>query len=120
VLQGLAERLLESAKGQIIVAPPLRRQQVARALDEAVESLYAGPLAARTAGCFRETAYVLWKAGREQDARAALAAALAFEAGPGSSAGIARAILEVTLAPVLERVDREIAGEDESSRLVKV
>jgi hypothetical protein len=118
-LQGLAERLLESAKGQIVVAAPIRRQQVARTLDEGVASLYAGALAGRTATCFRETAYVLWKAGREQDARAALAGALAFDAGPEASAGIARAILEVTLAPVLERIEQEIAGEEEGSRLVK-
>jgi hypothetical protein len=97
----------------------VRRQQVARTLDEAVASLYAGPLAGRTAGCFRETAYLFWKAGREEDARAALAAAQALDAGPEASAGIARAILEVTLAPVLERLETEIAGEEEGSRLVK-
>jgi hypothetical protein len=119
VLQTLAERLLESAKGQIIVAAPVRRGQVARTLDEAVERIYAGPHAARAATCFREAAYVLWKAGREDDARAALAAAAALDAGPEASAAVARAILEVALAPVLERLDQEIAGEDERSRLVK-
>jgi hypothetical protein len=120
VLQSLAERLLEGAKGQIIVAAPVRREQAARTLDQAVESVYAGPHAARAAICFRETAYLLWKGGRDEDARAALAAARAFESGPAASAPVARAILEVTLGPVLERLDQEIAGDDEGSRLVKI
>jgi hypothetical protein len=29
-------------------------------------------------------------------------------------------MLEVTLAPVLERLEQEIAGEDERSRMVKI
>ncbi len=120
VLQSLAERLLESVKGQIIVAAPVRREQTARTLDQAVESIYAGPHGARAARCFQETAYVLWRGGRDDDARAALAAARAFESGPESSAPVARAILEVTLGPVLERLDQESAGDDERSRLVKI
>ena len=119
VLQDLANRLAENAQGKIIVAGPVRRQQVARILDEAVESVYAGPQAGRMASCFREAAYVLWKTGREEDARAALAAAQAFEAGPEAWAPLARATLEVALAPVLERLDREMAGDEENSRLVK-
>jgi hypothetical protein len=120
VLQSLAERLLGSAKGPLVVAAPVRWSQVARTLDQAVESIYAGPHAARAARCFEETAYVLWKSGREEEAKAALAAARAFEAGPGTSAPVARAMLEVTLAPVLERLEQEIAGEDERSRMVKI
>jgi len=120
VLQSLAERLLENAKGQIVVAAAVRREQAARTLDQAVESIYAGPHAARVAICFQETAYLFWKGGREEDARAALAAARAFASGPEASAPVARAILEVTLGPVLERLDQEIAGEEEGSRLVKI
>jgi hypothetical protein len=119
ILQGLAKRLSEGAQGKIIVAEPVRQQQVARILDEAVESVYAGQLAARTAGCFREAAYVLWRTGREEDARAALAAGQAFEAGSEARAPVARAMLEVALAPVLERLEREMAGDEENSRLVK-
>lgn len=119
VLQGLAERLLEGAKGQIIVAAPLRREQAARTLDDGAAALQAGPPAARLASCWRETAYVLWKAGRDEDARAALAAAVAFESDPEAAAPLARALLEVTLAPVLERVEQEIASGDEGSRLVR-
>jgi hypothetical protein len=119
VLQALASRLAEGAQGQIIVAGAVRRQQVARILDEAVASVYPGPQAARTASCFREAAYLLWKTGREEDARAALAAAQAFETGPEAWAELARAILEISLAPVLERLDRELAGDEENSRLVK-
>lgn len=119
VLQDLASRLAEAAKGQIIVAGAARRQQLARILDEGAQSAFAGAQAARTANCFRETAYVQWKSGREEDARASLAAALAFEAGPEESGSIARALLEVALAPLLERLENEMAGEEDSSRLVK-
>jgi hypothetical protein len=119
LLQPLAERLLESGKGQIIVAAPVRREQAARAIDEAIGSIYAGPHAARTAECLRETAYVFWKTGREEEARAALAAAKAIASGPASGAEVARALLEVALAPVLERLEQDLASEDERSRLVK-
>jgi hypothetical protein len=120
LLQELATRLGESAQGTIIVAEPIRRQQVARILDDAAESAYAGAQASRAAACFGEAAYLLWKAGRDEDARAALAAARAFEAGPEAWAPVARAMLEVALAPVLEKLDREVAGDEENSRLVKV
>jgi hypothetical protein len=120
VLQELATRLGESAEGKIIVAEPIRRQQVARILDDAAQSAYAGAQASRATACFREAAYWLWKTGRDEDARAALAAALAFEAGPEAWAPVARAMLEVALAPVLEKLDREVAGDEENSRLVKV
>ncbi len=118
-LQDLANRLAESAKGQIIVAGTARRQQVARQIDEAAQSACVGLEAARLAGCFREAAYVLWKRDREEDARAALAAAAAIESGPESGAEIARVILEVALGPLLERLDREMAGDEENSRPVK-
>lgn len=118
-LQELANRLAESAKGQIIVAGGARRQQLAREIDEAARTACAGTEGARLAGCFRESAYVLWKTGREEDARAALAAAAAIEAGPDSGAEVARAILEVALGPLLERLEREMAGDEENSRPVK-
>jgi hypothetical protein len=118
-LQALAEKVLEGAKGQVIVAPEVRREQAARAIDEAVERIYAGPHAARVAECFREAAYVSWKAAQEDDARIALAAARALEAGPAESGPLARAILETALRPVLDELDRTLAGDDERSRLVK-
>ena len=62
---------------------------------------------------------MMWKAGREEDARAALAAAQAIASGPAAAADVARALLEVALAPVLERLEQDLAGEDERSRLVK-
>ena len=62
---------------------------------------------------------MLWKRDREEDARAALAAAAAIESGPESGAEIARVILEVALGPLLERLDREMAGDEENSRPVK-
>jgi hypothetical protein len=118
-LQPLAEKLLEGAKGQVIVSESVRREQAARALDEAIERIYAGPHAARAADCFRETAFLRWKAGRDDDARAALAAAAALEAGPAHSAPLARAILETALRPVLDSLDRASEGGDDASRLVK-
>jgi hypothetical protein len=118
-LQELAERLLEGAKGPLIVAASVRREQAARTLDDAAARLATGPEAARLAACFHETAYLLWKAGREEDARAALAAASAFAFDPEAAAGVARALLEVALAPVLERLEQELASADEGSRLVR-
>jgi hypothetical protein len=117
VLEPLAQRLLEAGKGQIIAAAAARREQVARAIDEAVTAIYLGPRAERRADCLRETAWVLWQTGRDDDARAALAAAQALASGTGAE--VARALLETALAPVLERIEQELASEDDRSRLVK-
>jgi len=118
-LQPLAEKVLEGAKGPLIVAPGVRREQAARVIDEAVERLYAGPHAGRAAACFREAAYLSWRAGREDDACTELAAAHALDAGPAESGPLARAILETALRPVLEELDRTLASDEERSRLVK-
>jgi len=54
------------------------------------------------AGRFRESAYVLWKLEREDDARACLAAADAFESRALADNPAARAMAEVLLSPALE------------------
>jgi hypothetical protein len=118
-LQALAEKLLESAKGQVIVAAAVRRELATRAIDEAVLRIYAGPHAARAAASFRETAYLRWRGGKDEEARTALAAARALEAGPAEAGPLARAILETALRPVLDQLDRANEGDEEHSRLVK-
>jgi len=119
LLEPLAQRLLEAGKGQIIASAAARRDQVARAVDEAAASIYLGPRAERCADLLRESAWVFWQTGREDDARAALAAAEVMAAGPAAAAEVSRALLEAALAPVLERVEQDLASEDDRSRLVK-
>jgi hypothetical protein len=62
---------------------------------------------------------VLWKGGREPDARACLAAAQAFRAGPAPENPIARALLEAVLAPVIAGLEEQKPPEAEPSLLVK-
>ena len=63
--------------------------------------------AAREAHRFRESGYVFWKRGDEEAARTCLAAALAFESSPIGENPVAHSMLEVPLAPVLEKIDQE-------------
>jgi hypothetical protein len=104
-MQALAEKVSNVASGVIVVSDVQRREQVREAIDEALETVYAEPFATRVAERFEESAYLLWKREREDDARACLAAARAFRNGDAASHPVARKTVELVLAPVLERAE---------------
>lgn len=107
-LQTLAERISEAAESRVIVSGAARAERARDVLREGLAELFAEPAGARTAACFEESAFVLWKGGREQEARAALAAARAFrEQSPGENP-VAEAIAEVVLAPVLQKAEESV------------
>jgi hypothetical protein len=112
-LQATAERIAELEKSELEVSEAARREQVDGILDAAVLVLYGEPLASHCAARFEEMAYVFWKWGREEDARACLAAADAFESSEPTEQPVARALLEVLLTPVLNRL--AAAGNDVDS-----
>jgi hypothetical protein len=118
-LEKLAERMVELAKSPLLVSPAARREQAQSVLEEAQAEVFAEPRAAQTAQRFEESAYVYWKTGREDDARACLAAAQAFRAGPVAGNPVGRALLEAVLAPVLASFEEAAPREAEPSLLVK-
>jgi len=114
-LRETAEKLQELAKGQIILSEGSRREQVEEILGDAIDSVFDEEESARVAEWLEETAYLLWKKERDDDARACLAAAADPE--------VRRALLEVALAPVLASVaqsdgDGNGEGEREGPSLV--
>lgn len=114
-LRSLVERLQELVQGRIVVTGPQKREQVDAALNAALDQAYDKSATARLAARFEESAYVLWKRGREEDARACLAATRSFGDTAGSENALARALLEVALAPLLERLREE----EDSSLILK-
>jgi len=117
-LKGLAERLEETISSPLIVSGATRRVRVDTVIREFLEETTTEADAAREAHRFRESGYVFWKRGDEEAARTCLAAALAFESSPIGENPVAHAMLEVPLAPLLEKIDQE--GEElEDSLLVK-
>jgi hypothetical protein len=118
VLKGLAERLENTLSSPLIVSGSTRREQIEAVIREFQEETETDGGAACQADRFREAAYVIWKGGDEEGARACLAAALAFESSPIGENPVARAMLEIPLAPVLEKIDREGEESQESSLLV--
>jgi hypothetical protein len=119
VLEGLAERLEETVSSPLIVSGATRRQRVDTVIGEFLEETYTEAGAAREAHRFREAGYVFWKRGDEEAARTCLAAALAFESSPIGENPVARAMLEVPLAPVLEKIESDGEEPQESSLLVR-
>lgn len=105
LLQELVEKLDELGKSTLVVSPAARREQSDGVLEEALPRIYAEPHAERTAARFEEAAYVLWKGGVEDDARACLAAAVAFRAGDPGANPVARVMLEVVLEPALRKLE---------------
>ena len=93
------------------------REPGQEAWAEIAEPIFAGDQAEANTLRFRESAYVLWKLDREEDARACLCAAEAFATKPASENPVAATMAEVLLAPALEasraRADRD-AGEADS------
>jgi len=117
-LRGLAERLEDTFRSPLIVSGATRRQRIDTVIREFLEESHTEADVARDAHRFREAGYVFWKRGDEEAARSCLAAAQAFESSPVGENPVARAMLEVPLAPVLEKIDQE--GEEvEGSLLVK-
>ena len=106
-VQPLIERLDELAKGVVIVSGPARREQVDRAVDDALEAIYPRGERDRIADLFEETAYVWWQSGREGDARQALAAAADFRTCEPRDNPVARAMIERLLSPALARARAE-------------
>jgi hypothetical protein len=118
VLQPLAERLGEVTRGAVIVSEAQRREQAEQLLENGLEEIFAEPFSSHTAARFEETAYVLWRRDREDDARDCLAAAAAFRAGGAKENPVAKAIIEVVLAPVLQKLEEEIREDEQKSRIV--
>jgi hypothetical protein len=116
-LRALAEKLQEAARSRIIVTGSRRREQLEEVLREGEAEVFAGDEAARAAEWLEETAFLLWKAAREDDARACLAAAR--EAAGAGEGEIRRALLETALAPLLERLRAEEREQDATSLVVK-
>jgi len=126
LLRATVEQLEEARNAKIVVAGGRRRERFEEILDEAVEHAYDEGFSALTAARFEESAYVLWKSGREDDARACLSGARAFHSGGDSGGGeearsnpVARALLERLLAPLLKAAGEEKTTEESESLLVK-
>ncbi len=118
VLQPLAERLGEVTRGAVIVSATQRREQAEQVLENGLEEIFTESFSSQTAARFDETAYVFWKQDREDDARACLAAAAAFRAAGAKENPVANAMVELLLAPVLEKLEEEIRDDEQKSRIV--
>ena len=80
-------------------------------MREAAEGLFEGDHAEVTAIRFEESAYVLSKSNRLEDAQVCLAAARAFRETPAGENPIAQALLEESLGSFLQNLrDKEEKG----------
>ncbi len=121
VLDATVKKLRELEEGSVIVSGATRREQAQAILDEALSDLYAEPSGTRAARRFEETAFVLWKRDKLEDARACLRAAELFS-GPPADNPIARAALQRLMRPVLKSLDEEASeakGDAEPSLIVQ-
>jgi hypothetical protein len=115
VLRKAAEALQEAMKSRLIVSGAQRRDRTEAALKEAIALIFDPARTERTAARLEETAYILWKRGKEDDARSCLAAARGLRESSAADQPVARALVETTLGPVLEKLREE----EQSSLIVK-
>lgn len=102
-LRKLGERVREGFAPGAVLSGEGQSEATRALLAEAAREVFgAGSdgFAAVSASRLRETAFVLWRRGRDDDARAALAAAAAFEDGLAENP-VALAFVEVWVAPLL-------------------
>ena len=105
-LRLLFERLRAAAESPLVVSGAAQRERAAALVAEAAAEIYAGDGAESAAHRFRESAYVFWKGGDEEAARACLAAAARLEEGGGADHPVAVALLEAALGPALAALER--------------
>ena len=106
-LSEIVQRLSEVGEGLVVVSAAAKREQLDRALDEAVDRVFEAGFAGRTANRFEETAYIFWCRESLEDARACLAAAQAFRGPKLEFRELGRAMLEVVLAPTLKSIEQQ-------------
>jgi hypothetical protein len=114
-LRPTAEKIAEARDAKIVVSGATLAERFEEILAEAAEATYDEGFSATTAARFEESAYVLWKMGRVDEARACLSGALAFREGEPRSNPVARALLGRLLEPLLKENERE----ESESLLVK-
>jgi hypothetical protein len=123
VIVGLFEKLRSVLDSPLVVSEATRREQVTKLVDETATEIYgggAGPVAALR---LREMAFVFWRGGDEERARACLAGALSFEGDAPGESPVARAFVERWLAPMLAaaagKEGKSPPAEDDSPLLVR-
>jgi hypothetical protein len=104
-LQAAAEKIVEIEKSELVVSDAARGEQVDRVLAEALAEVFVEPFTSHCAQRFEEMGFFYWKSGREDEARACIAAADAFGGDAHAEQPLARAMVEVLLAPVLSRLE---------------
>jgi hypothetical protein len=117
-LRKTAEQLAEVKDSKIVVSGPARRERFDEILRDAAQHAYGEGFSSHTAARFEESAYVFWKSGREDEARACLAGARAFREQEAGSNAVARALLGRLLAPLLA-AENETEDTESGSLVVK-
>lgn len=117
-LEAEAERLKQAGETKLELTDAQRRLRLDELVGEAAGRLLVGEAAADAAALLRESAYVLWREDREEDARACLAAAASLETEAPGETPAARALAEAQLRPALGELlaasaPPEEAGADE-------
>lgn len=117
-LEGTIDALGEARDSKIVVSGPARQERFEEILREAAEAAYDEGFSGVTAARFEESAYVFWRSGEEDEARACLAGARAFREQEAGSNPVARALLGRLLAPLLQ-AENETEDTESESLVVK-
>lgn len=112
VLGPLLERIRTAMDSPLVVSGATRQGRLDDLLSEAVGEIFDAEGVELAAHRLRESAYVFWRQGEEDVARACLAAAASLGEGDLGSNPVARALLEVPLRPALEALARETPREE--------
>lgn len=119
-LRRASEVISEGREGTLIVSGEVQQERRRQLFAGVAADVFDESFARATANRLRETAFVLWRSERDQDARDCLDGAAALEAGPADNP-IALAFVDVWFRRLFEESpdQAEEPGDDEASLLVK-
>lgn len=101
------ERIRTAMESPLVVSGATRQGRIDDLLSEAAGEVFDAEGAALAAHRLRESAYVFWRQGEEEAARACLAAAASMGEDGAASSPVARAMIEIPLRPALDALARE-------------
>lgn len=113
-LQTVGDSVSSGGEAKLVVSASAREARVDAAVEAAAEQLFDEAHAARTAARLEESAFILASGGKQDDARACLAVAATFRGEAPQQGVVARAMVEILLAPLLESL--RSAAEDGEER----
>ena len=113
-LEEVAQKIQDRLDGPIVLNEKQKMDQVNEIIDESLEKFFGETRGLKMSERYKESAYIHWKQGSLETAKACLAAARAFLDQPPTRNAVARYLVETPLSSVLPKAKEENVDQGDS------